>query len=118
MVLGDSGRAPFGTVGIYLRDDRARGPANAFMLSTEFAHAHPVPDHSLHLTLPEPLCSEAIAAGWTEPHPLAGYPTVSALIVLLYAPRDAEELTVACDLVTASWAYASGHKAVQQKQEW
>jgi hypothetical protein len=86
--------------------DHAKGPPEAFMLATEFAHVHPAPDFSLHLTLPEPVRSEAIAAGWAEPHPLAGEPTVSKLIVMLFAPRDANELTVITRLVEASWAYA------------
>lgn len=106
IVLAPSRRAPAHTVGLYLMPEQAKGPADAFMLATEFAHAHPAPDFSLHLTLPEPLRSEAISAGWAEPHPLAGHPTVSHLIVLLFAPRDTQEFAVARRLVQASWAYA------------
>lgn len=108
VVFGWSRRAPEGTVGLYLERPLANGPEQAFMLDTEFAHAHPTPDFSFHLTLPEPLRSEAIEAGWVEPHPMAGYPGVSGLIVLMFAPRDLEELAVAQRLVNASWAYARG----------
>lgn len=111
VVLAQSHRAPEHTIGLYLSPDHARGPADAFMLSTEFAHVHPGPDFSLHLTLPEPLRSEAIKAGWVEPHPLAGYPTISELVVLLFAPRDRGEFATATELVLASWAYASGRVA-------
>lgn len=106
VVLAPSRRAPVRTVGLYLLPEVANGPEEAFMLATEFAHVHPAPDFSMHLTLPEPLRTEAIAAGWAEPHPLAGLPTVSHLIVLLFAPRDAHELAVANALVKASWSYA------------
>lgn len=107
VVLAWSRRAPENTVGLFLHPAHAKGPADAFMLDTEFAHVHPAPDFSLHLTLPEPLRSEALTAGWVEAHPLAGYPTVSALIVLLFAPRDEDELAIAKHLIKASWAYAS-----------
>ncbi|MGL4973872.1 MAG: luciferase family protein [Bosea sp. (in: a-proteobacteria)] len=107
--LGPSQRAPLGTVGFYIEPSVARGPSSAFLLSTEFAHVHPEPDHSLHLTLPEPERSAAIHAGWAEPHPLAGYPTVSELTVMIYAPRDQAELDVVTTLVTASYKAALGH---------
>jgi hypothetical protein len=107
VVLGPSRRAPPRTIGFFLDAAHARGPAEAFMLGHEFAHVHPQPDSSLHLTLPEPLRSAAIAAGWAEPHPLAGYPTVSRDIVMVYAPRDAAELQTVIRLVAASWAYAA-----------
>lgn len=113
VVLALSRRAPPNTVGLYLMPEHANGPDEAFMLDTEFAHLHPEPDFSLHLTLPEPLRTEAIAAGWAEQHPLAGYPTVSHLIVLLFAPRDAGEFAVAKRLVEASWAYAKDGRVAQ-----
>lgn len=106
--LAWSDRSPPNTVGFFLEQDHAKGADNAFMLSTEFAHVHPFPDYSLHLPVPEPLRSQAIEAGWAEPHPLAGYPTVSDLMVLLYAPRDEQELDVVKTLVTSAWANASG----------
>lgn len=101
-----SRRAPYGTVGLYL--DHGRGPLEAFMLGREFAHVHPIPDGSLHLTLPPGLREEAIAAGWAEPHPLAGTPTISRQIVLICAPRTLDEAETVAGLVKASWAYARG----------
>ncbi len=106
VVLGPSGRAPPGTVGFHLEPDFARGPDRAFLLGREFGHVHPAPDHSLHLTLPPTLRAVAIAAGWAEPHPLAGATSVSADIVMIYAPRDAAELAAVAILVTAAWSYA------------
>jgi len=104
-----SRRAPHGTVGLYI--DEGRGPKDAFMLGSEFAHFHPIPDGSIHLTLPPVVRDEAIAAGWAEPHPLAGYPTISRQIVLVYAPRTIDEAKTVAALVKASWAYARGARA-------
>ena len=103
--FGPSRRAPPGTVGMHLRGTRCDDCA--FMIDREFAHVHPGDDSSLHLLLPEPLRSEAIAAGWAEPHPLAGEPTVPAGIVFVYAPRTTAELDVVARLIHASWRNAN-----------
>jgi hypothetical protein len=113
VTLAPSGRAPKGTYGAYLSADMAKGPQEAFLLPLEFAHLHPAPDASYHLTLPEPLRAEAIAAGWAEAHPLAGQPTVSANIVMVYAPRDETEVETVMYLVAASRDYAAGVAAQQ-----
>lgn len=102
MVLGGSNRAPPGTVGLHLRPDCACGNSRAFLLGTEFAHVHVEDDASLHAILPEPLRTAAIDAGWAEPHPFAGQPTVSPDTVMIYAPRDDAECAVVADLVRAS----------------
>ena len=101
--LGPSRRAPAGTVGFHLPDVDPRGREGDFMFGREFAHVHPEPDASLHVLLPEPIRSEAVAAGWAEPHPLAGTPTVPTGIVLVYAPREASELEVVISLIESSW---------------
>lgn len=108
MTLGRSFRAPPGSVGFYLDAAACCDDRNAFLLGDEFAHVHLEDDCSLHVILPEPLRGTAIAAGWAEPHPLAGQPTVSPGTVMLYAPRDAEEVEVLAALVKASWANARG----------
>ena len=104
--LGRSLRAPPGTVGLYLDPAACCADARAFLLGDEFAHVHLDDDCSLHAVLPEPLRSAAIAAGWAEPHPLAGQPTVSPDTVMLYAPRDQAEVDVLAALVEASWRNA------------
>lgn len=106
--LAPSGRAPRGTIGFHLDPGSARGPDRMFMLGSEFAHVHPGPDHSLHMTLPPAVRAAAIAAGWAAPHPMAGQPTVSADLVMVFAPRDRAELAVVVDLVSAAWDYAGG----------
>ena len=104
--LGGSRRAPPGTIGIHLRAGCRRADERRFLLGREFAHIHVEDDGSLHAILPEPLRTEAIDAGWAEPHPLAGAPTVSADTVMIYAPRDATEVGVVADLVRRSWENA------------
>ena len=101
-------RAPPGTIGFHLPRALARGPEDAFLIGREFAHVHPDPDGSLHLILPPGLREAAIGAGWAEPHPLAGYPTISALTVMAYAPRDAAEVGLVAYLVEASRRFARG----------
>jgi hypothetical protein len=108
VLVGGSLRAPPGTIGFHLPLARARGPVEAFLLGREFAHVHPDPDGSLHLTLPSGLREAAILAGWAEPHPLAGRPSVSPQTVMVYAPRDEEEVEVVTALAEASRRYAAG----------
>lgn len=107
VTLSHSLRAPPGTVGFFL-DEPSEQPPEAFLLGREFAHVHPHPDHSLHMVLPEPLRGEAIAKGWAVPHHLAGAPSVSPLTVLVFAPRDAQELAVVSALVAAARRLARG----------
>jgi hypothetical protein len=79
---------------------------DAFLAGREFAHIHPPRDGSLHMTLPPAIIDKVIANGWAELHPLAGRHGLPANIVMVYGPRDAEELTVVADLVRASHAWA------------
>ena len=79
----------------------ARGPEAAFQREREFAHIHPVYDGSLHVTLPPPLAADVEAAGWGEPHPTSGS-------MMIYGPRDADELEVVWALLRASYDYACG----------
>lgn len=108
-ILGGSNRAPPGSVGLHLHRDCACANERAFLLGTEFAHIHVEDDASLHAILPEPLRTAAMDAGWAEPHPFAGQPTVSPDTVMIYAPRDAAECAVVADLVRASWRNAHAH---------
>jgi hypothetical protein len=107
-----SQRAPHGTVGLFLSDEAAQGPREAFLLGTEFAHLHPLPDGSLHMVLPTGVRRAAIENGWGIPHPLAGRPTVSPQTLMIFAPRDAAERTVVTSLIRAAELYARGGDAL------
>jgi hypothetical protein len=82
------------------------GPPEAFLIGREFAHLHPAPDHSLHAMLPAGLVTEAVGAGWAEPHPVARMGLIPPTAVMIYAPRDEAELDVVEQLVRASHAFA------------
>lgn len=100
-----------GARALWLDPSSARGPREAFLVSTEFAHLHPAPDWSLHAALPPGLAEEAIARGWAEAHPAARLGLVPPNVVMLYAPRDEDELRVVFDLVRAGHAFAHGETA-------
>ncbi len=97
-----------GARALWLRDDVRPGPTEAFMMEHEFAHLHPGPDQSLHACLPLDLAQDAIAAGWAELHPVAVRGLIPRTAVLLYAPRDLEELEIVYELLRASYHFAGG----------
>jgi hypothetical protein len=86
----------------------AQSARQAFMVGREFAHLHPPSDGSLHMALPPDVVDAVIENGWAERHPLAGRHGLPANIVMVYGPRDDEELAVVEDLVRASHRFASG----------
>ena len=88
--------------------DATAGPAEAFMIGREFAHLHPPPDYSLHLTLPEDRAREVIETGWAEFHPLVEDGRLPPTVVMVYAPRDETELAVVAGLVWESHQFALG----------
>ncbi len=86
--------------------DCSHAARNAFLIEREFAHIHPPRDGSLHMTLPPAILKAVIDNGWAELHPLAGRHGLPGNIVMVYGPRDEEELAVVGDLVQASHAFA------------
>lgn len=96
-----------GARALYLSDDAATGPPEAFIDQHEFCHLHPPPDGTIHLILPEPVRQEAIAQGWAECHLLSRIGAIPRL-VLVYGPRDVEELQVILSLVAHSRNFAAG----------
>jgi hypothetical protein len=83
----------------HLEPDAAGGPAAAFQRRGEFAHIHTANDNSLHLTLPPVLYAAVIDRGWGEPHPVSG-------TMMLFGPRDDDELEIAWRILEASWRWA------------
>lgn len=103
---GWSRRAPPGSVGFYLEREACCRDSDAFLLDNEVAHVHTEDDGSLHAILPEPLRQSAIDAGWAEPHPMAGMPTVSPRTVMIYAPRNEQEVETIVDLLRQTYKAA------------
>ena len=90
-----------GARAFYLDETLARGPKKAFQREREFAHIHPAHDGSLHMTLPPDVYEDVLAKGWGEPHPVSG-------TMMVWGPRNEEELELVWNLVRVSYAYATG----------
>jgi hypothetical protein len=97
-----------GARALWLRDGVPAGPPDAFMIEREFAHLHPDPDHSLHMTLPYDVVPIAFEQGWAELHPVAARGLIPKTSVMVYAPRDDAEVDVVARLVEISWTFARG----------
>lgn len=97
-----------GARALWLRDDVPAGPPVAFMIEREFAHLHPGHDQSLHAALPPDLAQAAIDMGWAELHPVARMGLIPPTVVMIYAPRDDEELDIVSNLILASYRFAGG----------
>jgi hypothetical protein len=93
-----------GARALHLDGALARGPRDAFQRGREFAHLHPVHDGSLHLTLDPVLYQQVVASGWGEPHPISR-------TMMVWGPRNADELEIVWSLVLASYQYAAGGQA-------
>jgi hypothetical protein len=94
---------------VHLDPALARGPREAFLVGTEFAHLHGAADGSLHVVLPQAVAGEAIDKGWAELHPMARRGLVPPTLVMLYGPRDRAELETVWQLVETSYAFARGN---------
>jgi|HubBroStandDraft_1064217.scaffolds.fasta_scaffold00989_8 hypothetical protein len=99
------------TLALRVVDKFAHGAPEAFIDDHEFCHLHALPEGSIHLALPDPARQEAVSLGWVEPHPAAGLTILPATLVLLYAPRDAQEVQVALGFIKISLAFAEGRVA-------
>jgi hypothetical protein len=79
----------------------------AWSLATEGAvevfHIHGVKDTSIHAVLPPDRAREVIEKGWGEPHTYADFETQ----LMLYAPRDEDEIEVIAGLLRESAAFAT-----------
>jgi hypothetical protein len=97
-----------GARALWLSEDVPAGPRTAFMIGREFAHIHPMPDGSLHAALPPEVAGEAVEKGWAEQHPVARLGYIPENVVMIYAPRDEQELEIVLGLVEESRRYAAG----------
>ncbi|MGW1028259.1 luciferase domain-containing protein [Streptomyces sp. NPDC002577] len=105
---GRSGISLPHTRALHLDPGLALGPADAFMVGTEFAHLHGDGSGSLHVALPSARAAEAIRTGWAEEHPVVAMGLGPETWVMLYGPQDDGELAVVWQLVQESHAFACG----------
>ncbi|MEN0047293.1 MAG: phospholipase [Bacteroidota bacterium] len=97
-----------GAIAMFMDKEHSCKSCNAFMADTEFAHFHPHPDYSLHLGLPKNDAEIIIEKGWGEWHPLIKRGILPPNIIMLYAPRNQEELEVSKFILGHSYSYAKG----------
>jgi hypothetical protein len=108
IVTQQSRMAPEDTIALRLLDEFAFGPREAFIDDHEFCYLHPLPEGCLHLTLPTEARRSALELGWAEPHPAVRIGCMHPTVVMVYAPRNPEELTVVMDLIRISLHFAEG----------
>lgn len=98
-----------GTRALVMRDD-AICNGDAFMIGREFAHIHPHPDNgSMHLQLPADDAFEVTSKGWGEDHYLVTQGHRPTGLVMVFSPRDENELEVVKSIVKRSWEYANNN---------
>src|SRR5712692_399769 len=99
-----------GARAIWLKDGEAAGPRDAFLGNREIGHFHPW-DGSAHISLPPDLAKQAVTAGWAEVHPVARAGMAPENVVMLYGPRDENEVEVLAEIIAAAVARAAGADA-------
>lgn len=84
------------------------GNPDAFMIGREFAHIHPKPDNgSMHLVLPVADVAEVKRTGWGEDHYLVTQGKWPPGLVMIFSPRDKDELETVKVIVGRSYAFAA-----------
>ena len=72
----------------------------------EFTHIHTEPGPgSQHMPVPDDVAAEILGKGWGEPHPMNPHIPKYEL-VMVYAPRDDEELDTIKAIITRAYAWA------------
>ena len=94
------------SLALCLPDEFAAGPPVAFIDSHEFCHLHPPPEGSIHLTLPNWIRRSAIVMGWAEQHPAVRICAMPRALVMVYAPRNRDEVAIVMELIWSSYEFA------------
>lgn len=92
-----------------------RGPpphAAAAQIKGEIGHVHADVDYSMHLVLSPRDCKLVIEHGWGERHPMSGTRVLPVEDLLIYAPRDQEELAVVKRIIKASVGFMTNSREV------
>jgi Family of unknown function (DUF5519) len=96
-----------GAIAFFL-DDPPRQAAVPDLFAGEWGHIHPHHDGSLHLNLPTPDAERLIELGWAEFHHVVGQGLVPPIVIMLYGPRDEDELIVAQRILEIAYLAAGG----------
>lgn len=108
VTIGRSGVSEARSRALHVEPAFAHGSIESYFVGTEFAHLHGDGSGSMHLTLPRQRAMEAVSKGWGEPHPVVhmgfGHPTW----LMIYGPRDEDDLVVTAQLLRESHEFALG----------
>ncbi|CAN5826717.1 hypothetical protein BH23ACT12_BH23ACT12_01040 [soil metagenome] len=100
-----------GSRAFVLDDSSPTTLCEAFMIGREYAHIHPSYDGSLHMVLAAHLVRQVVERGWGEQHPVAKMGLIPMNTLMVYGPRDPDELDVVFMLLKTSWSYARGQES-------
>lgn len=106
---GESRISVPGTIAFFL-DEPVESPTIPDILGGEWGHIHPEYDGSLHVNVSTELADALIAAGWAEYHCLVPPGIVPPIVVMLYGPRDDEDLRVCSAMVEEAYLAAGGKR--------
>ena len=97
-----------GAEALWLKKVPEQGCAEAFMRGNEFAHVHPPYDGSMHAMLPLEAVRDLLKKGWGEMHPLVRTGALPQTSVMVFGPRDEEELEIILHILSVSYDLARG----------
>lgn len=92
--------------GLFLRDSTASNPTVVPVSHGEVGHIHHF-DGSMHIILSPSDTKTVIEAGWGELHGLAGDGRAAKTYMMIYSPRDKNELAITQKILEAAVKYAS-----------
>jgi hypothetical protein len=98
--------SPPDTIRIRLAEMAATDKLSAFLTAREFGRIL-LGAPTIYLGLPLVCAHWAIVRGWAEPHYLASFGLMPAGAVVVYTPRDEQELAVCYLLFSAAYRFAS-----------
>jgi hypothetical protein len=96
---------PPDTIRIRLAEMAATDKPSAFLTAREFGRVL-LGTPTIYLALPLVCAHWAIVRGWAEPHYLASFDLMPAGAVVVYTPRDEQELGVCYSLFSESYRFA------------
>ncbi|MEM8794006.1 MAG: hypothetical protein AAGE61_00455 [Pseudomonadota bacterium] len=84
---------------------------DAFMIGREFAHIHPHPDNgSMHVQVTPEDAKVVIEAGFGEDHFLVTLGRLPPGLIMVYSPRNGDELETVKTIVARSYEFATGRR--------
>ncbi|MCH8908834.1 MAG: hypothetical protein IH840_17245 [Candidatus Heimdallarchaeota archaeon] len=98
-----------GARGIFLKSKSDAKLSLVLSSDGEIGHIHPAPElGSMHLQIAEDLANELIDNEWGEFHPLVHQGAFPPTLVMIYSPRNDEEISMLNWFVKASQAFVKG----------